>query len=134
MIDVIERPCAPHYLNDEETEVWRGVVENHPADWFTSATVPLLAAYCRHTINAQRIAEMIECATSKIDKRTRMPNIDLEDYDRLLKMAARESTTLAQLATKMRIAQQSTVTSVQQNARIGKKRDWQTRSVSGDRK
>lgn len=97
----IERPLAPHDLTDEEVEVWARIVESLPADWFTPSTIPLLAQYCRHAIQARRIAELVERGTAD-------PDLELRDYDRLLKMQQRESATLASLATKMRISQQST--------------------------
>ncbi len=100
-LEIVERPRAPHDLTDEETEVRAAVTGSEAADWFTPATVPLLAQYCRHVVRARHVAEWIEAATSSKD-------LSIEDYDRLLKMQARESAALAQLATKMRISQQST--------------------------
>ncbi len=100
-ISVTSRQKPPHELNDEEVEVWHGVVSTMPADWFDSSTVPLLSQYCRHAVQARRLAELIERATSS-------PDLMIEDYDRLLKMQQRESGAICSLATKMRITQQST--------------------------
>lgn len=100
-VEAVERPLAPHDLTDEETEVWAAVVDSMPADWFTPATVPLLAQYCRHVVQAKRIAEMIERATSD-------PDLAIKDWDRLLKMQERESRTISSLAVKMRISQSAT--------------------------
>ncbi|EKF39923.1 hypothetical protein NA8A_23364 [Nitratireductor indicus C115] len=100
-IETIERQRAPHELNDEETEVWAAVVNSRPADWFSSDTAPLLTQYCREVIQARRVAEMIERATSD-------PELSIKDYDRLLKMQARQSATIRSLATTMRISQQAT--------------------------
>jgi hypothetical protein len=97
----LDRPSAPHDLTDEETEVWVVVVESLPADWFGPSTIPLLVQYCRHAVQARRLGQLIEKATGKKD-------LELADYDRLLKMQQRESMALAALATKMRISQQST--------------------------
>jgi hypothetical protein len=108
-LSVIERQRPPHDLTDEETVVWASVVETEPADWFSPSTVPLLAQYCRHVVHARRIGELIERATSD-------PDLDVKDYDRLLKMQERESRAIASLATKMRVAQQST-----RNDRLNKK-------------
>lgn len=101
VIDRVERPVAPHDLTDEEVEVWAAVVNRMPADWFGSETLPLLSQYCRHVIQARRIAELIEKATSD-------PKLHVTDYERILRMQVRESGAIAQLATKMRISQQST--------------------------
>ena len=100
-IEKCERQRTPHDLNDEETEVWVAVVNDHPADWFSPSTVPILTAYCRHVIQARRVGELIEKGTSD-------PALSIKDYDRLLHMQQRESLTIATLATKMRISQQST--------------------------
>lgn len=100
-LDAVPRQKPPHDLTDEETELWVAVVNSESADWFTPSTAPLLAQYCRHSIHARRIAELLERATSD-------PELALRDYSRLLKMQERESRSMAMLATKMRLSQQST--------------------------
>lgn len=100
-VETVERQSAPHGLTDEETEVWFAVTQCEAADWFSPSTVPLLAQYCKHVIAARRVAELIERATSD-------PDLNVVDYDRLLKMQERESRCIASLATKMRISQQAT--------------------------
>lgn len=99
-IQVMERAKAPHDLTDEETEVWAAVTASEAADWFSPANLPLLSQYCRHVVRARHIAEWIERAQTS-------PDLQIEDYDRLLKMQQRESGAMCQLATKMRITQQS---------------------------
>jgi hypothetical protein len=108
VIDRAERLRPPHDLTDEETEVWVAVVNVEPADWFSASTGPLLAQYCRHVVHARRIAELLEKALSHVDPNTKLPTLTVDDYDRLLRMQERESGALSMLATKMRIAQQST--------------------------
>lgn len=100
-LEIVERQKPPHDLTDEEIEVWHAVVSTMPADWFDRATVPILGQYCRHVVQARRLAELIENATSD-------PGLCIKDYDRLLKMQQRESGAITSLATKMRITQQST--------------------------
>jgi len=106
-VQVIARPVCPHDLGDEESEVWFSVVNRLPADWFPAETIPLLVQYCRQVVQARRIAELIEKATSDVDD-TGKPTLSIKDYDRLLKMQDRESRGISSLATKMRISQQST--------------------------
>lgn len=101
-VEIVERQRAPHDLTDEETEVWAAVVNTEAADWFNPSTVPLLTQYCRHVVQARRIAELIERATGEADQ------LSIGDYDRLLKLQERESRAIASLATKMRISQQAT--------------------------
>lgn len=100
-VEMVERVKPPHDLNDEETEVWVAVTEAEAADWFTPATVPLLAQYCRHVVRARHVAHMIERYSG--DGAT-----TLDDYNKLLLMQARESMAICTLATKMRLSQQST--------------------------
>jgi hypothetical protein len=100
-IQSVERQRPPHELTDEEVEVWASVVACEPADWFSASTRPLLAQYCRHVVQARRVAELIERATGD-------PNLDVRDYQRLLHMQDVESKAIMLLATKMRLCQQST--------------------------
>lgn len=100
-VEVVDRQRPPHDLTDEEVEIWAAVVDNWPADWFSPATTPLLAQYCRHSVKARQIAELIEKSMGD-------PDLSLQDFDRLLKMQERESRAIASLATKMRISQQAT--------------------------
>ena len=101
-VEITERQRAPHDLNDEECEVWLDVVASEAADWFTASSRPLLSQYCRHVVQARRIGELIERSTS--DK-----NLEIRDYNQLLKMQDRESRAISMLATKMRISPQSTI-------------------------
>lgn len=107
-LETVPRLTAPHELNDEETEVWFAVVNSQAADWFDAATAPMLTQYCRHVVQARRVAELIEKATSDIDPETKKPTLSVVDYDRLLKMQQRESAIIKTLATSMRISQQAT--------------------------
>lgn len=97
-IQIVERQKPSHDLNDEETEVWHAVVSSVPADWFDASTAPLLTQYCRHVVQARRLAELIEKATSDTE-------LSITDYDRLLKMQQRESGAMCSLAVKMKISQ-----------------------------
>lgn len=125
-LETIERPNCPHDLTDEESEVWFTVVNRLPADWFPAETHPLLAQYCRATIQARRVAELIEQATSDIDPETKEPTLTVSAYDRLLKMQARQSATLASLATKMRISQQATTNHRGNKKQVSPKKPWET--------
>lgn len=100
-IQIVDRQKPPHDLNDEEVEVWAAVTSCVAADWFNKGNAPLLTQYCRHVIQAKRLGELIERATSS-------DQLAIEDYDRLLKMQQRESAVISSLATKMRISQQAT--------------------------
>lgn len=118
-IQVCERQKAPHDLTDEECEVWSAVVNTEPAERFSRSNIPLLQQFCRHVVQARRIAELIEKATSDTD-------LAVADWDRLLRMQERESRQIATLATKMCISQRSTV-----NWRGNKKPDQRRKPWEG---
>lgn len=100
-IEPVRRPEPPEELTDEQAGEWRSICNSLPADWFRRETYALLAQYCRHVVTSRRIAQLIEAAEAASE-------FDLLEYDRLGKMAERESRILASLATKMRISQQAT--------------------------
>ena len=101
VVERVERPRPPARLNDAERDIWLAVVNDLPADWFGAASLPVLAQYCAHVVEAQRLGVLIERAV--VD-----PDLRIADYDRLLRMRERESRAMASLATKMRITNQST--------------------------
>lgn len=101
-VEVIDRPDAPYDLTDEQAQEWWAVVNRLPADWFPRETHGMLAQYCRHVVAARRVAQLI----AKAEKRK---TLDVEEYDRLLKMQEREGRAISSLATRMRISQQATV-------------------------
>lgn len=100
-VEIVERQQAPEDLTEEEAEIWRVVVSDQPADWFSPSTRPLLSQFCRHTIQARRVAEMIERAVAD-------PEMPVEYYERLLAMQAKQTGALKILAASMRISQQAT--------------------------
>ena len=112
------RPDAPYELSDEESDIWRGVVNRMPAAWFGAETFPLLTQYCRHVVRSHRVGQLVQQAEHNSDA------LDLDRYEKLLKMQQRESAIICTLATKMRIAQQSTIDKEAKKAKVGMK-PWQ---------
>jgi hypothetical protein len=109
-LERIERIAEPYDLTPEERTVWRAVVDDFPAHWFTPATVPMLRQYCRHTVMADDLAARIN------EFRDNLGNGGNSMKDRclavgaladLVRLQANESRVILQLATKMRLAQQS---------------------------
>lgn len=95
------RPAAPDCLTTDQAEVWKSVVKSMPADWFGAETHPLLSQYCRHTVTARVVDELIsEHAASELNIRF---------YNRLLIMRVRESGALTALARTMRMTQQARI-------------------------
>src|SRR5947208_3360196 len=62
-IETVTRQQPPHDLSDEECEIWVAVANDMPADWFSPATVPLLAQYCRHVVT---LACMVGMETAEV--------------------------------------------------------------------
>jgi chaperone required for assembly of F1-ATPase len=101
-VQAILRPLPPDELTTEQADEWSAVVDRMPADWFPRETHGMLVQYCRHVIAARRIAQLI----ARIEKAKKL---DLDEYDKLLKMQEREGRAVSSLATRMRITQQATV-------------------------
>lgn len=97
----LARPGPPDDLTDEQSAEWQAIVSMLPAEWFPRETHAVLAEYCRHVVLARRVGQLIRQAESA-------QMLDVTEYDRLGKMAERESRVIASLATKMRLTQQTT--------------------------
>lgn|SRR6185369_4635275 len=100
-LERVERPRPPADLTDDQAEEWRAVVNRMPAEWFPRETHALLADYCRHVVMARKISQLIQQSEEG-------ETLDVGEYDRLGRMAERESRVIASLATKMRLTQQTT--------------------------
>lgn len=100
-IETIQRPDAPYDLTDEQAAEWWAIVNRMPADWFPRETHGMISQYCRHVVAARRVAQLI--AQAEKEKK-----LDVDHYDKLLKMQEREGRAISSLATRMRISQQST--------------------------
>jgi len=113
-IETIDRLQPLVQLTMEQAEVWRTVVDHEEADWFSPSTGELLAHYCRHVVAARRVAQLIAAAEAG-------ETLDVEEYDRLLKMQEREGRAMSSLATKMRISQQATIDKRRQKPKTSQK-------------
>jgi hypothetical protein len=97
----ITRPDAPYSLRDPaEVAVWRATVNAMPADYFRPTHFPLLIQYCRHSVAADRVAQLIE-AFSKRRK------IDCPQYAALLAMQNAESGAIIRLSRQLRLSPQA---------------------------
>lgn len=99
-----ERPEAPDGMPDDQKAVWEQVIQSCPPDWFPPETLDLLTQYCVHVCRARLLAQGVN-DLSRIQGRT--PEETKLMYD-LMRQEHRQSRMIASLATKMRIAQQST--------------------------
>lgn len=112
-----QRPDPPSHLTPDQAREWREIVARMPPGWFPRETHELLADYCRHVVGARKIAVLINQAESR-------SKVNIEEYDRLRKMAERETRILASLATKMRISQQTTYDKTHKKGPASTVRPW----------
>jgi hypothetical protein len=127
----IQRPDVPYDLTDDEGAVWRSVVDAEAADWFRPSQLPMLTQYCRHVVSSRKIAGMVRALEDEVTKAAEAAETSkvsailgaMKAIDRLLKMQDRESRAIASLATKMRIAQQSTYDKSKKKPTLAK-RPW----------
>jgi hypothetical protein len=97
------RPIPPDDLTERQADEWRRIVGRLPADWFPAETWPLLAAYCRHIVQARRIADLV----NSFQPTWAGEDGGLERLNLLGKMQDREHRAMANLATKLRLTNQS---------------------------
>lgn len=118
-------PEPARELTESEAIVWREIVRWKSPDWFDGSNYALLVQYCRHKVRADRLADLITAIEEDIDRRARnlptlSPPVDLGYLD-LIRAAQAESRSMAMLATKMRLAQQSSIDGQSARNGVGKK-------------
>jgi hypothetical protein len=99
-IAVARRLDPPSQLSDEMADIWRGIVNGKPGDWFDAGSAPVLAQYCRHVIAARRASQLIL-------EEEAADGFGVDHWNALLRVQERQSALLASLATKLRLTPQS---------------------------
>ena len=117
------RPEAPPELNSEHRQVWKGIVDAMPLDWFGPETFPLLVQYCRHKVRADWIARVLEQMEGE-----GVP--DPRIYAKMLIQERFQSQIIGNLASKMRLAQLSTYAQVTKKAKTTTKL-WEDVGLEG---
>lgn len=92
------RPLPPQRLTAEEKEAWLQTTEGLPQDWFRPETLYMLEQYCVAVVRLRDTSAKIR--TGKFPKSTSMSE--------LLNLEIRQTKIMMNLATKMRLTQQST--------------------------
>ena len=92
------RLSAPPHLGPDAADVWQSIVRALPADYFRAEVGPMLERFCVHFARCRRLETMI-AATD--------PEIDLERFALLAKLARAESAHAAALARALRLTNQS---------------------------
>jgi hypothetical protein len=93
-----KRPPAPSVLQPDEAREWDAIVGALPPDWFARETHPILIQLCRLIHDANTVAAAL---------REVSPSTDLATYGKLLMLEIQVSGCMANLATKMRLTNQS---------------------------
>jgi hypothetical protein len=108
------REPAPLDLEPAEAVIWNSIIIRLPADFFTSETVPLLKAYCRHASFADQFARDIVALRATIEAvdtskpRGQIRARKLEDrLHGLHKMHGYETDHAMACATRLRLTNQS---------------------------
>jgi hypothetical protein len=86
------RPEPPSYLSDDESEVWRSIVDSMPPNHFGAETWPMLCQLCSHTVTSK----LIRRALHRTPKR-------VADLHELLTMNKNESKIITELSHKLRL-------------------------------
>lgn len=97
-------PDAPYHLaNDEAAEVWHGIVNSLPSEFFPPESFDTLAAYCRHVVAVRFLSREVE--------RTKLEWLKIEGgierLNKLLAMRERECRNMLACARALRLSNQS---------------------------
>ena len=92
-----KRPAPPKHLTTTQKKIWRRTCSELPADWFRPETLDLLEDYCGWVEMNQQLLGRMPAADAPID-----------EVERYIRNREKVTSRVVQLATKMRITQQST--------------------------
>lgn len=97
-----ERPIlkAPKSLTVAQAAVWASTVASKPHDWFDGGSIPLLVAYCRDVVEADRIAKLVD----DFDTACMSDDDDLRRYKALNQIANRLHKQINSNAVKLRLS------------------------------
>lgn len=95
--------APPEDFSVEESEVWARVCATKPGDWWDAGSIPLLAQYCRATVQAEMVADLVRQTASSLLTDPEQ----LGTYDRLRKIQSGLSAEITTLARSMRLTQQA---------------------------
>jgi hypothetical protein len=113
-VSTTSRPKPPSELTTEQADEWRAIVNHLSADRFPREMHGLLSGYCRHIVALRHVGQLIDAAEQADE-------LDIGEYDRLLKMQERESRCIASLAVRLGIAQ----TTIKDTKRSVTKKPWE---------
>lgn len=96
-------PEPPERLTEAQAAMWRAIVVTKPHDWFGPDTYALLVEYIRATEQADVLAKELE----EFNPEWLRDEDGLSRYEKISRLVDAKASSLARLATKMRLSQQS---------------------------
>jgi hypothetical protein len=99
--ELVHRVAPPGYLSDEQRSLWLSVVNSKPADWFGPDSAPLLVEYVRAVETCNILAAQVPDT---------LATGDVQEIGKLLAIRDKEAKRAADMATKLRLTQQSRYT------------------------
>jgi len=94
----------PEGMPERQAQIWREIVRGQPAEFFnTSTTKAMLGDLCRHKATADEISDLID----KFDPAWLAEAKGMRRYEWLLKIRRVETKAALDLATKLRLTNQS---------------------------
>jgi len=100
----VAHPAPPQELNAEEAEIWHGIVDRMPSDYFAPPTWPMLINLTRHIRLSRLFASQLRALEEKLpqannEERTQV----LCEMMALSRAMANESRVVAMLCTRLRL-------------------------------
>lgn len=117
-IEIVDRPKPPFDFDNRETSIWVSIVNSMPSDWFNTASLPLLRQFVHHTVAAENLSQLIAEVSSNSEE------LNIKTYITLLTAQKEQSGVMAQLATKLRLTNQSLINQRGNSAVETKSKPW----------
>ena len=93
------RPDAPYHLTEEESEVWKSIVDAMPPGWFRPESHNILAAHCRHVCRERFVSKALRIAEEQHLLRPEA----LTEYRKLAGECERETKSIISTARALRL-------------------------------
>jgi hypothetical protein len=109
-----KRQPPPASLSKEEAAEWVAIVNRMPGGWFGRETHALLTAFCRHTVEADRLSGMLAVLDDTLAEAAHQGRHEFDliceslgTREQLLRLRNAETRSLNAVARAMRLTQQS---------------------------
>ena len=92
-----KHPAPPSSLNEDTRQIWNEIVSARPVDFFSPGNLQLLENYCRSLVNLRRANDFLDQIQVE----------DAGDFADQVRVVAKLTGTVVQLATKLRLSVQN---------------------------